>query len=57
MEKKVLISGDGKSALRKAMEDLKWWADTNEEKGVVYIPLNNVEKDIERIKRCIEQIN
>lgn len=40
--------------LRKALDDLKWWRDTNEEKGVVYIPLNNINRDVKRIEEFIK---
>lgn len=39
-----------KKVIDKIIEDLKWWLDTNTEKGVVYIPKSNIESDIERLK-------
>lgn len=36
--------------IKKAIEDLEWWLNTNEENGVVYIPKSNLERDIKRLK-------
>lgn len=42
--------------INKALEDLSWWCDTNEEDRVVYIPSSNLIKDIGRIKDYLEYI-
>lgn len=43
--------------ISKALEDLSWWCNTNEQDGVVYIPSSNLIKDIGRIKKAIEIVN
>ena len=42
--------------INKALKDLSWWCDTNEQDGVVYIPSSNLIKDIVRIKDYLEYI-
>ena len=42
--------------INKALKDLSWWCDTNQQDGVVYIPLSNLIKDIVRIKDYLEYI-
>lgn len=42
--------------ISKALEDLSWWCDTNEQDGVVYIPSSNLIKDIGRIKDYLEYL-
>ena len=42
--------------INKALKDLSWWCDTNEQDGVVYIPSSNLIKDIGRIKDYLEYI-
>ena len=42
--------------INKALNDLSWWCDTNEQDGVVYIPSSNLKKDIGRIKDYLEYI-
>ena len=42
--------------INKALKDLSWWCDTNEQDGVVYIPSSNLIKDIGQIKDYLEYI-
>ena len=42
--------------INKALKDLSWWCDTNEQDGVIYIPSSNLIKDIGRIKDYLEYI-
>lgn len=40
---------DIEKVIDEVANDLVWWRDTNEEKGVVYIPLYNIESAIESL--------
>lgn len=43
--------------MKKVLKDLEYYRNTNEEKGVVYIPSYIIDRNIERIKEFISKEN